>query len=103
MTTPNDQFRTADPDSATTDPRNAAIQEQVRADHDSLKESSRRVEASVRDDGGAATDREAAAKQDRVRADHDRLEESARRVEASVPSDVRNTPVQPARDDDDRR
>jgi len=91
------------PDHAATDPRAAAQQEQVRADHDALEEQARRVEASVpggtggtADPGRAATDPEAAAVQDRVRADHDRMQESARRVEASVPADVRDTPIQAA-------
>jgi hypothetical protein len=49
-----------------------------------------------RNERGAATDPRAAAKQEQVKADRDALERSARRVEASVPSDVRETPVQPA-------
>ncbi|HEX6097377.1 MAG TPA: hypothetical protein VF432_13695 [Thermoanaerobaculia bacterium] len=102
MTTP-DRTHTANPDHAATDPRNAAKQDQIRADHDALQESARRVDASVSDNGGAATDRDAAAKQDRVKADHDRLEESARRVASSVPAEVRDTPVQPANLDRERR
>lgn len=85
MTTPNDHH--ANPDNAATDPAAAAKQDQVRADHDALQESARRVEASapanVRDPREAATDTAAAAKQDQTRADHDALQESARRVEAS--------------------
>jgi hypothetical protein len=92
---PRGEVRHADPDRAATDPRAAAQQEQVKADHDRLEESARRVDASTAS-GGVATDREAAAKQDRVKADHDALQDSARRVEASVPADVRDTPVQPA-------
>lgn len=47
MTTPKDRTHRADPEHAETDPRDAALQEQVRADHDALEESARRVEASV--------------------------------------------------------
>ncbi|HYR29025.1 MAG TPA: hypothetical protein VEU30_11210 [Thermoanaerobaculia bacterium] len=93
MTTPNNR---SNPDNAATDPRAAAVQDQVKRDHDALEESARRVESSVSSTGGAVTDPAAAAKQDRVREDHDRLEESARRVEASVPPEVRDRPVQPA-------
>lgn len=105
---PNDGRNTSDvhrvnPDNAATDPRAAAQQDQVRADHDALQEQARRVEASVpggtsgtADPGRAAMDPDAAAVQDRVRADHDRMQESARRVEASVPADVRDTPIQAA-------
>jgi hypothetical protein len=94
----------ANPDKAATDPNAAAAQEQVKRDHDRLEDSARRVEASVRNtDGGAATDPDAAAKQDRVREDRDRLQESARRIEASVSDEVRNTPVQRAERDEERR
>jgi hypothetical protein len=105
---PNDGGRTEDvnrvnPDNAATDPRAAAQQDQVKADHDALQEQARRVEASVpggtggtADQRHAATDPDAAAAQDRVKADHDRMQESARRVEASVPADVRDTPIQAA-------
>lgn len=85
----------ADPDHAATDPRAAANQEQIRADHEALEESSRRVQATARE-GHLTTDPAAAAAQDRVRADHDALQESARRVESSVSAEVRDTPVQPA-------
>jgi citrate synthase len=102
-----DRGHTINPDNAATDPRAAATQEQVHADHDALQESARRVEASVpdnvRDANQAATDSAAAATQDQVKADHDALQESARRVEASVPADVRDTPVQPAENDRNRR
>jgi hypothetical protein len=58
MTNPNDRSdtsnlsgegdtRRADPNRAAVDPQNAATQEQVRADHDALQESARRVESSV--------------------------------------------------------
>ena len=128
MTTPNDRSRGdnssevhhADPDHAAVDPRAAAKQDQVKADHDALEASARRVESSVssdvsdtpirhtpvRDDAPrttglnrtnrefAATDPQAAARQDQVKADHDALEASARRVKASVPSAVRDTPIQ---------
>ena len=107
-----------DPNNAAVDPKAAARQDQVKADHDALQESARRVNSSVssdvretpvqpigRDAGGssgsagrvdpdrAATDPQAAATQDQIREDHDRLEESARRVDASVPASVRNTPI----------
>ncbi len=111
LNNPNDGRNTGgvhrvNPDNAATDPRAAAQQDQVRADHDALQEQARRVEASVpggtgftegaADPGHAATDPGAAAVQDRVKADHDRMQESARRVEASVPADVRDTPIQAA-------
>jgi hypothetical protein len=95
MANDNNQ-RHANPDNAAVDPRAAAQQDQVRADHDALEEQARRVEASVPSSGQAATDPDAAAAQDRVKADHDRMEAQTRRVEASVPSDVRDTPVQAA-------
>lgn len=105
------------PKPAASAPVDSASQDQVRADHDALQESARRVEASVpasvretpvqpaasagsgadqvrnADPAKAAVDRVAAARQDQVRADHDALEESARRVESSVPADVRDNPV----------
>lgn len=84
------------PNNAATDPRAAAQQDQVKADHDALQEQARRVDASVPPDGRAATDPDAAARQDQVKADHDRMQEQTRRVEASVPSDVRDTPIQAA-------
>ena len=109
-----------DPNNAAVDPQAAARQNQVKADHDALQESARRVNSSVPSDvrdtpvqpvgrsGGsssssasrvdpdrAATDPQAAATQDQIRGDHDRLEESARRVDASVPASVRNTPIRP--------
>jgi hypothetical protein len=98
-------MRHANPDNAAVDPKAAAQQDQVRADHDALEESARRVESSVPDDNRPATDRNAAAIQDQVKRDHDALEESARRIDASVPSDVRDTPIQPAgfRDNKERR
>ncbi|HEX7153006.1 MAG TPA: hypothetical protein VF618_16080 [Thermoanaerobaculia bacterium] len=105
MNSPNrgndrDDIHHTNPDHAATDPRAAAQQDQVKADHDALAEQARRVEASVPDNvtdpRRAATDPEAAATQDRVKADHDRMAESARRVEASVPADVRDTPIQAA-------
>ena len=86
---------TINPDNAATDVRAKAQQDQVRADHDALQESARRVEASVPSNDQPATDPVAAARQDQVRADHDRLEESARRVDATAPNSVR-------RADDDR-
>lgn len=113
-----DDVHRADPRDAATDPNAAAQQDRMKADHDALEESSRRVAASVpsevrdrpieasnldrRDDAGtaervetrpAATDLDAAAQQDRIKADHDRMEASARRVEASVPAEVRDTPI----------
>lgn len=93
--------RHVNPDNAATDPRAAAQQEEVRANHDALQEQARRVEASVpsgdlRDPQQAATDPDAAAAQDRVKADHDAMQAQSRRVEASVPADVRDTPVQPS-------
>ena len=99
MTTPNDR------NEAATDPRAAAQQEQVKADHDALVDSARRVEASVPSNQQPATDARAAAKQDQVKADHDALVDSARRVEASVPAEVRDTPVQPANftEDEERK
>jgi hypothetical protein len=84
------------PDNAATDTDAAAVQDQIKADAQALRESARRVEASLPEDGEAATDPNAAAIQDEVRASHDELEEQARRVEASVPAAVRDTPVQPA-------
>jgi hypothetical protein len=98
---PNDRgTHRVNPDNAATDPRAAAQQDQVKADHDALEEQARRVEASipsdVRDPNRAATDPRDAAQQAQIRADHDRLEESARRVEASVPAEVRDTPIQRA-------
>lgn len=47
MTKLDDHSHHADPDHAETDPRDAAIQEQVRADRDALEETARRVRASV--------------------------------------------------------
>jgi hypothetical protein len=82
----------ADPNHAATDPRAAARQDQVRADHAALEESARRIQSST--DRGA-TDSSAAARDSQRRADHDALERSAQRVAASVPADVRDTPVQP--------
>ena len=90
------EVRHANPDNAAVDPRAAAQQDQVRADHDALEEQARRVESSVPSSGEAATDPDAAAAQDRVKADHDRMQDQARRVEASVPAGVRDTPVQAA-------
>lgn len=94
-----DGERHADPANAATDPHAAAQQAQVKADHDALEESARRVESSVEGRnatfaGEAATDPAAARKQDQVKADHDALAASARRVESSVSADVRDTPVQ---------
>lgn len=100
-TSSNDRSEGSTPRAAEVDPRAAATQDQVRADHAALEESARRVQSSVPANGEAATDRDAAAKQDQVKADHDRLEESARRVESSVPPEVRDTPVQPANVNDD--
>ena len=88
--------RRVNPDNAATDPNAAAQQNQVKADHDALQESARRVQSSVPSNQQPATDPDAAATQDRVKADRDRLQESARRVESSVSADVRDTPVQPA-------
>jgi hypothetical protein len=106
MTSPNDsdagrrsgEIRPVDPENAATDPRAAAQQDQIKADHEALQQSARRVESSVQGSARdtAATDPAAAALQDRTKADHDRLQESARRVESSVPADVRDTPIQPA-------
>lgn len=92
---PEGEVRRPNPDNAATDPNAAAQQDRMRADHDALQESARRVDASA-PNGGAAIDREAADTQDRVHAEHDRMQESARRVEASVPADVRDTPIQAA-------
>ena len=111
-----------DPNNAAVDPSAAAQQNQVKADHDALQESARRVQSSVSSDvrdtpvqpaeraqrgrsaatehvnpDRAAPDPRAAATQDQTKADHDQLEESARRVDASVPASVRNTPVQPVK------
>ena len=92
--------RHVDPANAATDPRAAAQQEQVKADHAALEESTRRVEASVGNSGAdttrrePATDPQAAEKQEQMKADHDELAASARRVESSVSPDVRNTPIQ---------
>lgn len=85
---------TANPNRAATDPRAAAQQRQIEADHDKLAESARRVAASAE---RTTTDPTAAAQQDQIKADHDELEESARRVEASVPSDVRDNPIRAAK------
>lgn len=110
------EIHRANPHDAAVDAVAAAQQDQVKADHDALQESARRVDASVSEDvrntpiqaahragsdgdlgkNVAATDAAAVAKQEQVKADHDALEESARRVEASVTSDVRNRPIQPA-------
>jgi hypothetical protein len=99
MTNPNDRtdrdntadVHRANPDHAAVDPKSAAVQDQVKADHDALQESARRVESSVpsnmSDPRNAATDPRAAAIQDQVKADHDALQESARRVDASVNAD----------------
>lgn len=86
--------RRARPDNR--DPNGAAVQDQVKADAEVLRESVRRVEAAVPANGEAATDPNAAAIQDQVRADHDELQAQARRIEASVPASVRDTPVQRA-------
>jgi uncharacterized protein involved in exopolysaccharide biosynthesis len=89
MTTPNDRdAHRPNPDNAATDPNAAAKQDQIKADHDALQDSARRVESSVPASGEAATDPTAAALQDRVKADRDRLQESARRVEQSAPADL---------------
>ena len=120
------EVRHADPNNAATDPRAAAQQDQIKADHDALQRSAERTNApstpatdpraaakqdqvrAVHDamqrsatrsdsrDMQPATDASAAAKQDRVKADHDALQASAQRVKSSVPADVRNTPVQPS-------
>jgi hypothetical protein len=82
----------ADPNRAATDPRAAEQQRQLKADHDAIEASARRVAASG-GDAGTTTDPEAAAQQDRIKADHDALEESARRVRGSVPRDVREEPI----------
>lgn len=87
--------RRARPDRAAVDTEAAARQDQVHADAQALRESARRVDASLPANGEAATDPRAAAMQDQIRADHDRLQESARRVDASVSPEVRDTPVQP--------
>lgn len=108
---------------AVENPVNAAQQDQVKADHDALQESARRVEASVpasvretpiqsgRQDASAdpadvrhanpenaAVDPAAASRQDQVKADHDALQESARRVESSVPPEVRDSPIRHTED-----
>lgn len=108
-----------DPNNAAVDPNAAARQDQIKADHDALQESARRVKSSVPSDvretpvqpaerglgsssntagrgnpERAATDPRAAATQEQTKANHDRLQESARRVDASVPASVRNTPIQ---------
>ena len=87
--------RRAPPDRAAVDTEAAAKQDQVHADAQALRESARRVEASLPAHGEAATDPRAAAMQDQIKADHDLLQESARRVEQSVSAEVRDTPVQP--------
>lgn len=85
------------------DPHAAAQQDRVKADHDAIQESARRVDASVAGTGGVSEDARAAAQQDRVRDDTEALQESARRVDASVSSDVRNTPIQQPDNQQDRR
>jgi hypothetical protein len=96
------------PQGAEIDPAAATRQDQVRADHDAMQESARRVAASVPDSvrdnpvrqanpsgaNDAATDPRAAALQDQVRKDHDALQESARRVESSISAETRDTPIQ---------
>lgn len=90
--------RRADPGQAAVDPVDAARQDQVRADHDALQESARRVEASVSSDvrntpvqhTDAATrasedTTEATRNGDAARANADAARDSARRVEQSLP------------------
>lgn len=95
---PRERTHQADPAHAATDPRAAAQQEQVKADHDALEESARRVESSAGGSnarvGDAATDPAAARKQEQVKADHEALAASARRVEASVSPEVRDRPIE---------
>jgi hypothetical protein len=94
MTTPNDRSNDVQ---AATDPTAAAKQDQIKADHDRLAESARRVEASVpagvRDTpvqpahATSATEDTAQSLRnvDAARDNADAARESARRVEQSVP------------------
>jgi hypothetical protein len=93
--------RRVNPDNAATDPNAAAQQDQVKADHDALQESARRVESSVSADvrdtpvqpanlGTTATDDNAQSIRnvDDARRNADAARDSARRVEQSVPEEL---------------
>ena len=90
------------PSNAATDPRAAAKQDQVKADHDALEESARRVESSVpanvRDtpiqqaNTDATTTGDNTGNADDAHANAEAARESARRVEQSTPESVDRGP-----------
>lgn len=104
MSSPNDRntgggTRPIDPENAATDPRAAAQQDQIRADHEALQEASRRVQSSVPPDvrdtpiqpanfAGAIDEAQLDRDLDDARRHADQVRETARRLEESVPEEV---------------
>lgn len=106
MTTPNDrnasgrigEVRPVDPENAATDPRAAAQQDQIKADHEALEESARRVQSSVpaevRDTPIQPANVDTAIDEaqldrdlDAARRHADEVREAARRLHESVPEE----------------
>lgn len=74
--------RQANPNNAATDPRGAAVQKQVKRDHDRLAATARRIDSSQ----GVAEDPEAARKSDRAHRNAEAARSSAKRVQRSTRS-----------------